>query len=276
MHRRSALEAVGGATPTMHCRTAGGPWAVHLQQYTTSLPGGQWALQLLQCTVPLPGGSGQWNSCNAPPHCLGAVGIGTPAMHCRTAWGQWAMGLLRHTTPRPWGQWAVGLPQCAALLPGSSGQWISCKTLPFCLGAVGSRTRATHRLTTWGVLGSRTPATHCLNPWGQCAATPAIHRLTARGSGQPNSFIASPACPGAVGSATSAMHCFAARGAVGSGTPPTHRLTGWGHGAAELLQRTASPPGGGGRWNSCYAPPLCLGAVGSGTPAIDCLTAWGQ
>ena len=41
----------------MHCLTA---W-------------GQWAVQLLQCTVSLPRGSGQCNSCNAQPHCLGAV-----------------------------------------------------------------------------------------------------------------------------------------------------------------------------------------------------------
>ena len=42
---------------------------------------GQWAVELLQRTTSLPGGSGQWNSCNALPHCLGAVGSGTPAMH---------------------------------------------------------------------------------------------------------------------------------------------------------------------------------------------------
>ena len=42
-------------------------------------------------------------------------------MHCRTAWGQWPVGLLRHTTPLPWGQWAVGLLQDTAFLPG--GQW---------------------------------------------------------------------------------------------------------------------------------------------------------
>ena len=30
-------------------------------------------------------GSGQWNSCNALPHCLGAVGSATPAIHCLTA-----------------------------------------------------------------------------------------------------------------------------------------------------------------------------------------------
>ena len=55
----------------MHCLTA---W-------------GQWVVQLLQCTTSLPWGSGQWNSCNALPHCLGAVGSGPLAMHCLTVWG---------------------------------------------------------------------------------------------------------------------------------------------------------------------------------------------
>ena len=60
-------------TPVTHCLTA---W-------------GQWAAELLQYTAALPGDSGQWNSCNALPHCLGAVGSGTPAAHRRIAWGQW-------------------------------------------------------------------------------------------------------------------------------------------------------------------------------------------
>ena len=42
----------------MHCHTA---W-------------GQWAVELMSCTASLPGGSGQCNSCNALPHCPGAVG----------------------------------------------------------------------------------------------------------------------------------------------------------------------------------------------------------
>ena len=54
--------------------------------YLTAL--GQWAVELLQCTASLPGGSGQCNSCNALPRRLGAVGSGTPAMHCLTALGQ--------------------------------------------------------------------------------------------------------------------------------------------------------------------------------------------
>ena len=74
-----------------------------------------WALctlHLLQCTASLSRGSAQWNSYYAPPHCLGAVGGGTPAMHCLTAWGQWAVGsatpamhchtaLVRPGPPRP-------------------------------------------------------------------------------------------------------------------------------------------------------------------------------
>ena len=46
---------------------------------------GQWTVELLQSTAPLSGGSGQCNSCNGLPHCLGAVGIAIPAMHCLTA-----------------------------------------------------------------------------------------------------------------------------------------------------------------------------------------------
>ena len=48
-----------------------------------------------QHTASPPRGSGQWNSCNALPHCLWAVGIGTPAMHRHTACGQWAVELMQ-------------------------------------------------------------------------------------------------------------------------------------------------------------------------------------
>ena len=78
----------------------------------------QWAVQLPQCTASLPGGSGQCNSCNTLPHCLGAVGSGTPAMHCLTAWGRWA----------------VQLPQCTASLVGGSGQ---CNSSVHCLTTLG-------------------------------------------------------------------------------------------------------------------------------------------
>ena len=35
----------------------------------------------------------QLYSCNAPPHCLGAVGSGSLAEHCRSAREQWAVVL---------------------------------------------------------------------------------------------------------------------------------------------------------------------------------------
>ena len=253
-------------------------------------------MQLLQCTASLPGGSGQWNSCNALPHRLGAVGSATPAMHCHTAWGQWAVELL----------------QCTATPPGGGGQWNSCNT------------RA-HRLGGRGVLPRRrslpkngTPAMHChtaggqwavqllqrtatlpggSGKWNSCNALP--HRLGAVGSGTPamrgpTSWGDGEACPGGGHCLTKELlqciatlpggsgqwnscnalpHCL---GAVGSGTPAMHCLTAWGQWAVELLQCTATLPGGDGQCNSCNAPPHCLGAVGSGTPAMHCHTAWGQ
>ena len=93
MHCPNCPGAVGTGTHAMHCPTARGQWAVELLQCTVPTPG-QWAVELMQCTVPLPGGSGQCNSCNALSQRLGAVGSGTPAMHCPTAWGQWAVELL--------------------------------------------------------------------------------------------------------------------------------------------------------------------------------------
>ena len=101
--------AVGSATPAIYCHTALGQWAVQLLQRTDCLTAcGQWVVELLVCTATLSGGSGQWNSYNALPHCLGAVGSATPAMHSHTAWGQWN----------------------------------SCNALPHCPGAVGSGTPA--------------------------------------------------------------------------------------------------------------------------------------
>ena len=87
----------------MHCLTAWGQWAVQLLQCTASLPWGQWAVELLQCTASLTWRTGQWNSCNALPQCLGAVGTETSAMHCLNAWGQWAVQLLQCTASLPWG-----------------------------------------------------------------------------------------------------------------------------------------------------------------------------
>ena len=91
-------------------------------------------METLQPTASLPRRNGQWKPCNALPHCLGAMGGGTSATQCLTAWGQWAVHLL----------------QCTASLPRGSGQWNFCNALPHCLGAVGGGTSATHCLTAWG------------------------------------------------------------------------------------------------------------------------------
>ena len=77
------------------------------------------------------GGSGHCNSCNTLPHCLGALGSGTPAMHRFTAWGQLAVQLV----------------QCTASLPGGSGQWYSRTKVPRCMGAAGTGTLVTRCLT---------------------------------------------------------------------------------------------------------------------------------
>ena len=69
-----------------------------------------------------------------------------------------------------------------------------------------------------------------------------------------------PHHPGAVGSATPAMHCLIAEGQ-------------W---AVWLLQCNASLPGGVGQQNSCNTLPHCLGSVGSGTPAMRRPTSWGR
>ena len=64
-------------------------------------------MELLPRTAALPEGSGQWNSCDTLPLFLGTAGCATPAMHCLTDWGQWAVQLLHYTAspPRGSGQW---------------------------------------------------------------------------------------------------------------------------------------------------------------------------
>ena len=108
-------------------------------------------MQLLQCSASLSWGHGQCSPCNALPHCLGAVGNATPALHCPTAWGQWAVQLLQCTASLPG---AVGSATPAMHsetpvmhCPTGSGQWNSCNALPHCLVAVGSATPAIHCLT---------------------------------------------------------------------------------------------------------------------------------
>ena len=177
-------------------------------------------------------GSGQWNFCYALPHCPGAVGSATPALHSLTACGQWAAKLLL----------------CTATLSGGSELWNSCNALPHCLGAVGNATPVVHRHTAWGqwavqllqyttslpggsgqcnsnatlprAVGSGTPVMHRLTTWGQwavqllsCTASlPGGSGHCLGGSGQWNSCHAPPHCVWAVSSATPAMHCLTACG----------------------------------------------------------------
>ena len=211
---------------------------------------GQWAVELVHHTATPPGGCGQWNSCYALPHCLGAVGSATPALHCHIARGQWVVQLLQYTCLTARGRWAVELLLNAASVPRGSGQWSSrsCRNASLlCLGAV----------------GNATPALHCLTVWGQWAVE--LLQYTASppgGSGRRYSCNTRPHRLGAVGNATPAIRCLSARGP-------------W---PMELLQYTASLLGGSGQWIShscCNALLLCLGAVGSATPALHCLSAWG-
>ena len=179
-------------------------------------------------------------------HCytghLGAVGTGIPAMHCLTAWGQWAGQLV----------------QCTATLPGRSGQCNLCNALPHCPVATGSGTSAMHCVTAWGHWAVELLQSFASMPGG---------------SGQCNSCNALPQCLRAAGSETPAMQCLTTWGQWAVELlQSTASLPGcsW---QLELLSCTASLPRRGGHWNSCNALPHGLGAVGSGTPAMHCHTA---
>ena len=102
------------------------------------------------------------------------------------------------------GQQLVESPLCTATLRWGSREWNLCNAMPDCLWAVGSGFVAMHRLTAWGqwvvehplctatLAGSGTFAAQCLAACGICCNV-------------------LPHCVGAVGSATSALHCHTAR-----------------------------------------------------------------
>ena len=222
-------------------------------------------MELLQCTATLCGGIGQCYSCNALPHWLEAVGSGTPAIHCLTAWGQWVVQLL----------------QCTATPPGGGGQWNSCNARAHRLGGGGVLPRRWLLPKEWNsrnalpqcprAMGSATLATHCRTGSGQWAVE--LLQYTASlpgGSGQCNSCNALPHRLGAVGSGTPAMRghtsCGDGESCLGGGRCLK----------TELLQCTASLPGGSGQCNSYNTLPHWLEAVGSGTPVVYYLIAWGQ
>ena len=132
-------------------------------------------MQLLQCTASLPWCSRQCNSYNALPHYRGALGSGTPAIKCLCLGAVGSANPVMHRLIA-WGQWAVGL-QHTASLTARSGLWNSCNKVAHCLRVVGGATPALHCLTALGsgqcnscnTLGSGTLATHCLTAWGQWA-----------------------------------------------------------------------------------------------------------
>ena len=101
------LGAVGTAILAMHCHS---PRGIGQWDPCNALPPCLAAVG--SATPEVPRGSGQL------PHCLRVVGSKTPAMHCHSAWGQWALELL----------------QCSASLHGVSGHWTSYNALPHCLG----------------------------------------------------------------------------------------------------------------------------------------------
>ena len=70
---------------------------------------------LLHDTVTLLGSSGQWDSFKVPPHCWGAVGSGTPSVHCHAVGEQWLVGLL-HDIATPLGS---GVVRCGVLWRGA-------------------------------------------------------------------------------------------------------------------------------------------------------------
>ena len=175
--------------------------------------------------------SGQWNSCNALPHCLGAVDSATPAMRCLTVPEQWAVELLQCTTSLPWG----------------SGQWNSCNALPHCLGAV----------------GSGTPAMHCLTAWGQRAVD--LLQCTASlpwGSGQCSFCNALPHCLGAVGSGTPAVTGRTGLGGTGSPAQGVVGTSCKAHGEPSSSNNRAHRPGGDGESSPGGGRSLLPGPMG--------------
>ena len=105
------------------------------------------------------------------------------------------------------GPWDVQLLQCTASLPGGSGQGNACNALPHCLRAVGTGAPTLHRHTVRGqwVVELLSCTATLLGDSGQCNSCNAVpHCLGAWGSGSPATHV--PHCPGAVRSATLAIH----------------------------------------------------------------------
>ena len=206
---------------------------------------GQSAADCLPHYVAVPCGSWWWILCVTLPHCLGVVGSKSPWAHRRTALGQWAMDPLRHTAPvcfgavgngtlavrcrTAWGsgqwysygdlalgQWAVDCLPHSAAVPWGNGQRNSCKAPIHCLGVVNDGSPVLHSHTAWGrgqwnlcvtpphcqgALGSRSPSVHHRAALGQWAVEIVRQIATLHWcKGQCKSCCTLPHCSGTIGS----------------------------------------------------------------------------
>ena len=65
---------------------------------------GHWAWGLLRCTAAVPWGSGSWIPFGTSLRCHGALGNGTLAVHHQTAFLKWVVELLWGIATSPWGR----------------------------------------------------------------------------------------------------------------------------------------------------------------------------
>ena len=178
-------------------------------------------------------------------------------MHCRTAWGQWAVQLLRHTAPLPGGAVGSGTLQYTALLRGGSGQWTSCNARAHRLGSVGCATPAIHCPAACGAAGSGSPAMHYPTARGHWVVE-LLQRTASLPGGQWVVELLQRTAPPPRGGGRwdfciTPPHCL---GVVGSGNPATHRPTAWGQWG-----------GGGGGAPAAVPRTMGLGVVPRGSHA---------
>ena len=257
----------------MHCLTA---W-------------GQWAVELLQCTASLPGGSGQCNSCNALPHRLGVLGSGTPAMRGPTSWGdgescQGGGGGRKSGPPAmhchtAWAQWAVELLQCTAGVVWCGVVWcgVVCRRRWYQMAMAGMP--CIQEMQTGGCVSKRALCVVCCTP-------------VAEGRQSPRGRAA--IVQGCLGEALPLCLMVPLKFSLGlglCGSTPWSRRDEAGTWAAEILQHAATlcrvvgsedhsvychTVVGGELWNSLCTLPHSLGAMGNRTPSVHCLAAPGQ
>ena len=198
-------------------------------------------MDLLQYSITV-GGNGQWGSFNTLPHCWGAVGSGSPSVHCHTAGEQWAMNLLLYSaTPvQSGGQWDSFRtpPHC----------WGSPATLPHHRGAAGRESPAVHRHTAreqWavGILQDTVTLLGGSGQWNSSrSGSPSAHCHTAREHGAEELVLYIAALLGSNGSWNSLCKQPHYCGVLGSATPSLHYYTPMEQWAMGLLVYVATLP----------------------------------